>query len=168
MSLAEAAAPLESDLLLQHQVTQFLYAYARCLDEDRLEDWPTFFDDACFYGILPRENAVKGLPLCVLSARTQGMLKDRVKSLREANIYNLHYPRHVVSNVEILACRSDSLDVVSNVTVYQTDMEGRTTLFCVGQYNDRLNRKDGGALKIGSRTVTIDTYNIPNLLAIPI
>ena len=71
------------------------------------------------------------------------MMVDRVKSLREANVYNLHYSRHVVSNIEILSARDDTFEVAACYTVYQTDLEGQTRLFSVGQYRDVIANGDG-------------------------
>lgn len=158
-------APPSADL--ERRVERFLYAYARAIDEDRLEDWPGFFGDPCLYRVVPRENADRTMPLPLVSATSQGMLQDRVKSLREANIYNLHYPRHVVSNMEVSLGADGLVLATSNVVVFQTDMDGRTSLFCVGQYRDRIE-DDGERLSFAERTVIIDTYNIPNLLAVPI
>ena len=52
-------------------------------------------------------------------------------------------------------------------TVYQTDLEGQTRLFSVGQYRDVIADGDGG-LKFREKIAVCDTFNIPNLLAIPL
>jgi anthranilate 1,2-dioxygenase small subunit len=95
------------------------------------------------------------------------MMADRVRSLRQANIYNLHYSRHIVSNVEILSARDDTFEVAACYTVYQTDLEGQTRLFSVGQYRDVIV-DSGGELEFREKIAVCDTFNIPNLLAIPL
>jgi len=90
-----------------------------------------------------------------------------VRSLREANVYNLHYARHVVSNIAILSARDDSFEVAACYTVYQTDLEGQTRLFSVGQYLDVIAHGNG-ELKFREKIAVCDTFNIPNLLAIPL
>jgi len=61
--------------------------YARAIDDDRLEDWPAFFTDKCVYKITSADNHRRGLELGVVYADSNGMLRDRVAALREANIY---------------------------------------------------------------------------------
>ena len=39
---------------LEREVVGLNYRYARCLDENRLEEWPEFFTDDCRYLIQPR------------------------------------------------------------------------------------------------------------------
>jgi anthranilate 1,2-dioxygenase small subunit len=95
------------------------------------------------------------------------MMTDRIRSLRTANIYNVHYPRHVVTNVEVLGARGDEYDVAAAFTVYQTDIEGQTKLFSVGQYLDVITFSEGEP-RFREKVAICDTFNIPNLLAIPL
>jgi hypothetical protein len=82
------------------------YRYARLLDDDRLEEWPELFTERGVYKVIPRENRGRDPELPVLFCDSRAMMVDRVRSLRQANIYNLHYPRHVVTNIEVLAAMS--------------------------------------------------------------
>src|SRR3546814_1760605 len=66
--------------ILQHQ-------YVSALDSGNLEAWPQFFTEDCRYEIIPKENVDAGLPAPVIYCRNQKMLRDRVTSLRNANIY---------------------------------------------------------------------------------
>src|SRR5256885_2254543 len=61
--------------------------YVHALDDGRLEDWPDFFTEDGVYRITTAENEARGLPLPVLLAESRAMLRDRVQSLRHANIY---------------------------------------------------------------------------------
>lgn len=143
------------------------YRYARLLDEDRLEEWPKLFVERGVYKVIPRENLDRQPALPIFFCDSQAMMVDRVKSLREANVYNLHYSRHVVSNVEILSARDDTFEVAACYTVYQTDLEGQTRLFSVGQYRDVI-ANGAGELRFREKIAVCDTFNIPNLLAIPL
>ena len=107
------------------------------------------------------------IALPIFFCDSQAMMVDRVKSLREANVYNLHYSRHVVSNVEILSARDDTFEVAACYTVYQTDLEGQTRLFSVGQYRDVIANGEG-EFRFREKIAVCDTFNIPNLLAIPL
>ena len=143
------------------------YRYARILDDDQLEEWPDLFVERGVYKVIPRENWHREPKLAVLFCDSRAMMMDRIKSLRNANIYNLHYPRHIVTNVEILERRGNEADVAACFTVYQTDLEGQTRLFSVGQYLDVITFADGAA-RFREKIAIVDTFNIPNLLAIPL
>ncbi|MGO8919272.1 MAG: aromatic-ring-hydroxylating dioxygenase subunit beta [Stellaceae bacterium] len=158
---------IDRDIELHHAVEQLEYRYARVLDAIELEAWVDLFAEECRYKILPRENYERGLPLGLINCDSKGMLRDRVRSLREANIYNIHHPRRMVGNVEILAARDGVLQVVANYTAYQTDAEGVTRLFSVGQYRDVIV-VEAAALKFREKLVLLDTFSVPNLLAIPL
>jgi anthranilate 1,2-dioxygenase small subunit len=143
------------------------FRYARLLDDDRLEEWPNLFAERGVYKVIPRENLSRQPALPIMFCDSRAMMADRVRSLREANVYNLHYSRHVVSNIEILSTRDDTFEVAACYTVYQTDFEGQTRLFSVGQYRDVI-ADSGGELEFREKIAVCDTFNIPNLLAIPL
>jgi anthranilate 1,2-dioxygenase small subunit len=143
------------------------YRYARVLDEDRLEEWPELFVERGIYKVIPRENWNREPQLAILFCDSRAMMVDRIRSLRTANIFNLHYPRHIVTNVEVLNSRGDEYDVAAAYTVYQTDLEGQTKLFSVGQYLDTITFGEGEP-RFREKIAICDTFNIPNLLAIPI
>ena len=143
------------------------YRYARLIDDDRLEEWPDLFVERGVYKVVPRENLGREPALPIFFCDSRAMMQDRIRSLREANIYNLHYSRHVVSNIEILSAHDGAFEVAACYTVYQTDLEGQTRLFSVGQYRDVIATGDGD-FKFRQKIAVCDTFNIPNLLAIPL
>jgi anthranilate 1,2-dioxygenase small subunit len=157
--------------MVPHDIYQAIlhleYRHARLLDEDQLEEWPDLFTERGVYKVIPRENWSREPKLAVLFCDSRAMMVDRIKSLRTANVYNLHYPRHVVTNIEVLAARGDEYDIAAAYTVYQSDLEGQTRLFSVGQYRDIITFAEG-ALRFREKIAICDTFNIPNLLAIPI
>jgi len=143
------------------------YAYGRCIADNRLEEWPDFFADQCLYRVVPRENDQLGLPLSVMMCDSKGMLQDRVRSLREANIYNIHYPLHQISNIEILGEENGTLDVGATYSAFQTDREGHTKVFSVGRYRDKIVFVQGQP-RFREKIVVLDTFNVQNLLAVPL
>src|SRR6476646_7632984 len=76
-------------------------AYAACLDSDALESWPGFFTEDCRYRVTSAENYDAGLPLGLIYATSQNMLRDRVSALRDANIYEPQRYRHLISGIRI-------------------------------------------------------------------
>ncbi len=150
------------------QAISDLYAnYAYYIDADRLEEWLDFFTPDCVYKIIPRENAAAGLPLSVMLCENRNMLRDRVVSLREANIYNLHVDRHFISGLRIEAPENGVYPVQANYAVYQTTAEGVSMLFSVGAYDDKVTFVNG-VPRFKEKIVVIDTAAIINLLATPL
>ncbi|MFO1081001.1 MAG: aromatic-ring-hydroxylating dioxygenase subunit beta [Reyranellaceae bacterium] len=152
---------------LHEAIRALQYRYGRLIDDDKLEDWPGLFAESGVYKVIPRENLRREPALPVLYCDGRGMMVDRVRSLRKANVYNLHWGRHVITNVELLAARDDVYEVAACFTVYQTDLEGQTRLFAVGQYRDVIEAR-GGELLFREKIAVLDTFNIPNLLAVPL
>jgi anthranilate 1,2-dioxygenase small subunit len=88
-----------TDPNLQLEVERLHARYAHALDDDRLEEWPQFFTDNGRYRVTTAENEERGLPLSVLYADGRAMMRDRIQSLRHANIYEPQHYRHLVSSV---------------------------------------------------------------------
>ena len=141
--------------------------YCHYIDDDRLEDWLDFFTEDCVYKILSRENVENDLPLELLSCRNKNMLRDRILSLREANIYNIHFDKHILGAVRILAEENGAYRVQANYTVYQSNQDGVSELFNVGTYRDLIVFADGKPL-FNEKIAIADTFGIPRLLSTPI
>jgi len=153
------------DLELQLAVERLHARYAHALDADRLEEWPEFFTEKGRYRIATAENEERGLPLPVLYAEGRAMLRDRVQSLRHANIYEPQRYRHIVSSV--LLERVDERVVRSNANflVIRIMQDGATLLFASGRYLDRIVVPD---MKYEERVVICDSRRFDTLLAIPL
>ena len=141
--------------------------YCHYIDDDRLEEWLDFFTEDCIYKILSRENLENDLPLELLSCRNKNMLRDRILSLREANIYNIHFDKHILGAVRILGEENGGYRVQTNYTVYQSNQDGVSELFNVGTYRDLIVFADGKPL-FKEKIAIADTFGIPRLLSTPI
>src|SRR5215470_2299030 len=87
------------EIQLQLAVEQLLAPYAHALETEQLEAWPDFFTANGRYRITTAENESGGLPRPVLYCEGQAMLRDRIASLRHANIYEPQRYRHIVSSL---------------------------------------------------------------------
>ena len=141
--------------------------YCHYIDDDRLEEWLDFFTEDCIYKILSRENVENDLPLELLSCRNKNMLRDRILSLREANIYNIHFDKHILGAVRILGEENGGYRVQTNYTVYQSNQDGVSEIFNVGTYRDLIVFADGKPL-FKEKIAIADTFGIPRLLSTPI
>ena len=138
--------------------------YAHALDDDRLEDWPKLFTENGRYRVTTAENEARGLPAPVLYAEGRTMLRDRVASLRHANIYEPQRYRHMVSCV-IVEADGESVKSVANFLVIRTMESGDTLLFASGRYVDRIAVRD---MLYQERVVICDSRRFDTLLAIPL
>ena len=168
MGAADGAGVGERGSLLDRDAIYTLMAdYVHLIDEDRLEEWVDLFTDECTYKILSRENVDAGYPLELLSCHNKGMLRDRVVSLREANLYNLHTDKHVLGAVRVLDVTDGVWSVQANFSLYQSTLDGETDLFAVGTYQDKIVFKDARPL-FAEKIVVNDTFAVARMLSTPI
>ena len=124
----------ELQLLLQNLMAR----YALALDEGRFEEWPNFFTDDAIYKIVSAENHAQGLPLGVIDCEGQGMLRDRVMALREANVYEPHRYRHILSPPVVTGRDGNAVTTETAYHLARSMREGDTILFSTGRYLDRV------------------------------
>ena len=141
--------------------------YCAALDEGELEAWPEFFVDEGLYQMIARENYTFGYPIPLLLLDSKGMLKDRVYSLRNANIYQPHRYRHAQSGIRITTHEPDGYRVSSSYIVVQTLDDGVSAIYQAGSYYDYLVETADG-LRFKERVCVYDTSRIPTLLATPV
>ena len=140
--------------------------YAEAIDEDRLEAWPDFFSADGRYLVTTAENVAQGLPLGIISATSRAMLRDRIKALRQANVYEAQRYRHVLGTPRIEAANG-TLHARTSFMVARIMHTGETMLFATGCYEDRIVLDDAGA-HFAEKTVILDSRVIDTLLAIPL
>jgi 3-phenylpropionate/cinnamic acid dioxygenase small subunit len=141
--------------------------YAAAIDADRLESWPDFFTDDCLYKITSAENHKRGYAAGIVYADSKAMLRDRVKALRTANIYERQSYRHIVGLPVVLAEDADGIRAETPFIVVRIMRDGSSALFATGVYLDRV-RDEGGALRFAERIVVCDSGHFDTLLAIPL
>ena len=153
--------------------------YADAIDADRLETWPDFFLDDGRYRITTAENVAQGLPLSIIYATSRAMLRDRVRALREANVYEGQRYRHVLGTPLITAPSLPSpasgggwggggLRARTSFMVARVMRTGDTTLFATGCYEDRVTLDTPDGARFVEKTVILDSRQVDTLLAIPL
>jgi anthranilate 1,2-dioxygenase small subunit len=141
--------------------------YARCIDDDRLEEWPSHFHGACVYKITTAANYRDGLEAGIVFANSRGMLTDRVSALREANIYERQSYRHIIGQPSILSEDASEVRSETPFLVARILQDGDTDIFATGRYLD-LYKWEGDVVKLNERTVVCDSSRIDTLLALPL
>ena len=150
----------------QREIENLHSRYAHALDDDRLEEWPNFFTENGVYRIATAENEERGLPIPVLYAEGRPMLRDRVASLRNANIYEPQRYRHMVSSVLIEKLDGEKIRSVANFLVVRIMQDGGALLFASGRYLDRIVLAPQPLYE--ERVVICDSRRFDTLLAIPL
>ena len=167
-----------------HRIAELNGRYADAIDADRLEAWPDFFLDEGRYRITTAENVAQDLPISIIYTTSRAMLRDRVRALREANVYEGQRYRHVLGmplingNVGIggIAARvgaglkpapTESIAARTSFIVARIMRSGETLLFATGHYQDRVIF-DGANAIFAEKIVVLDSRQIDTLLAIPL
>ncbi|MET8517903.1 aromatic-ring-hydroxylating dioxygenase subunit beta [Streptomyces sp. NPDC005077] len=141
--------------------------YARCIDSDRVEEWPDFFEEDCHYRITTAANHSEGLEAGVIWADNRRMLDDRVSALREANIYEAHTYRHILGQPAVLEESDAGATSETGFLVVRVMRDGTSDIFATGRYLDRY-RFVGERASIVERIVVCDSPVIDTLLALPL
>lgn len=154
-------------LQLWMELLELQHRYVSALDNNRLEDWPGFFVEEGRYEIIPKENVDAGFPAPIMYCRNAGMLRDRVLSLRNANIFEDHVYRHSTSGLVITAAADGVVHTQSSYIVVITNQAGDSSVYQAGTYFDEVVRLDG-EWRYRSKRVVYDTARVATLLATPI
>ncbi len=158
---------MNDPLLVRLELQALLDHYIDVIDNDRLEEWPDLFTADCLYEIIPKENEDAGFPAPVMRCDNQRMLRDRVISLRKANIYAPMVYRHFTSGLAVATHDAGERIFTCNYQVLSTNIAGDTSIYQAGRYIDRVVMTAAG-WRFASKRVVFDTSRVQTLLAIPI
>ena len=148
-------------------IHELIAAYADCIDDDRLEEWPGFFADECRYLVTDRESHDAGLKHGIIYCASRGMLVDRVTSLRRVLMFEAHRYRHLVGPTRILKLDEKVAETRSNFFISRIMHTGETSLFATGRYLDRIDVSHA-PYRFIERLVVLDSQKIDTLLVIPL
>ena len=155
------------DLAVRLGIAELIAAYAECIDDDRLEEWPDFFVDECRYLITDRESHAAGLRHGVIYCASRGMLADRVTSLRRVLMFEKHRYRHVTAAPRLVAVADGVAEARTSFIAVRIMHDGTTSLFATGRYLDRID-VSRAPFRFKERLVVLDSQKIDTLLVIPL
>lgn len=141
--------------------------YVREIDDGDCTAWPDFFVDDCFYKITTADNFAQNLEAGLMWMDSKNMLRDRILSLLEANVYERHSYRHLIGQPYITDVEGNELDSETSFIVARITREGPTDLFATGRYIDRY-RLNENEPKLVRRIVVLDSGYIDTLLGFPL
>ena len=152
---------------LQLQIQDLNARYVQAIDANKLEAWPDFFTEDGRYRVTTAENFERGLPLGLIYATSRAMLRDRVRSLRDANVYEAQRYRHIIASPLVTPDEGRGARAQTGFLVARVMHTGETTLFASGRYEDHVVF-DNGAARFAEKLVILDSRLIDTLLAIPL
>lgn len=149
-------------------VENLVYEWARAIDDNRVEAIAGFMAEDGRYTVQSRFNADRGLPHALIDARSPAQLRDRIKSMRMANIYEPQHYRHIVSGVQVTGGDGTLLQVRSSFLVVRTmELDGDMKLFAAGECEDVVD-VGGAQPRFRSRHFKLDSRVVETLLVIPL
>lgn len=154
-------------LTTRAEIADLLERYAQALDDDRAEEWSGFFTEDGIYQVTTRENVQAGRPIGIVLCEGRGMLDDRIKALRTANIFESHTHRHVLSRPLIEALPDGSFEARTSFAIYRIMYTGETAVFATGCYEDVITL-EANRLCISKRRVVLDSRMVDTLMVYPL
>jgi anthranilate 1,2-dioxygenase small subunit len=149
-------------------IENLIYEWARAIDEDRVEAIADLLLPEGRYTVKSRFNHDRHLPMAIIDSHSAAQLRDRIKSMRIANIYEPHHYRHILSGVQIVGEHHGVFQVRSNYLVVRTmALDGDMKIFSTGQCQDEVVITPDGP-KFKQRLFLYDSRIIETLLVIPI
>src|ERR1700719_608676 len=143
---------------LQWKVANLNARYVAAIDDNKREEWRDFFVANGSYRVTTAENFERGLPLALIYASSRAMLRDRVRSLREANVYEAQRYRHVIGPALIGAEHDGQVQAQTSFMVARIMHTGEVTLFATGCYRDRVVLGASGAeARFAEKIVILDS-----------
>ena len=142
-------------------------AYADCIDDDRLEEWPDFFAADCRYLITNRESHAAGLRHGIIYCASHGMLVDRVMAMRRANMFEPHRYRHIIGPARLGKTEAGVVEARANFLAVRIMHDGDSRVFATGRYLDRV-AIGAAPFRFIERTVVLDSRKVDTLLVIPL
>lgn len=152
---------------MREEIADFLESYVHALDDGRIDEWSAFFTPDAIYQVTTRENVERGFPIGIVLCEGRGMMNDRIKALKIANIFETHGYRHIVGRPLIEPLSEGRYAVRSSFVAYRIMYTGETDMFATGQYDDVLQSGPEG-LRFAQRRVVLDSRAVDTLMVYPL
>lgn len=152
---------------LFHRVRPLYDAYADCIDEERFEEWPEFFEDVCFYQITTWDSHRKKMPIGIIQCNSKGMLIDRISSMKKANIFEPQRYRHLLGALHVEPAENGTIRARMGFGVVRILESGDSMLFLSGVWHDEIVETPEG-LRFRKKIAVLDSSCVDTLIVIPV
>lgn len=157
------------DVLLQHEIEQFLFMEAALLDDRRFHEWFDLLADDLEYWMPVRSTTAKGdqesefakLGEGAFFDEDKGLMAERIRKLDTAYAWSEDPPsrtRRILSNIRVEKLAGDSVSVNSNFLIYRSRLASEEDLWA-GRRQDTLRKTDGG-WRIARRHIFLDQVSL--------
>ncbi|HUP07706.1 MAG TPA: 3-phenylpropionate/cinnamic acid dioxygenase subunit beta [Caldimonas sp.] len=165
-----AASASLQDVLLLHEVQQFLYHEAELLDGRRYEEWYGLLADDLEYWMPVRSTRARGDEANEFTKPGESAFFDETKELMAARVRKLQTPyswaedppsrtRRILSNIRILEAATDgSVKASCNFLLYRSRLADDEDVW-VGRREDTL-RRAGERWQIVRRHIYLDQVSL--------
>ena len=163
--------PKKADLIQADEyfiIQDLIFEWARAIDENRVEDIAKLLDSQGRYTVKSRFNHDRDLPLAVIDCHSAAQLRDRILSMRLANVYEPQHYRHIISGIQVTDREGNIIHTRSNFMVVRTmDLDGEVKVVFTGQAQDVIELHESEAI-FKERLLVFDSRVIETLLVIPL
>jgi biphenyl 2,3-dioxygenase subunit beta len=157
------------ELVLQHEVEQFLYEEAAVLDERRFHEWFDLLADELDYWMPVRSTVSRADKDKEFAKRGESAFFDEDKGLIAERIRKLETPyswsedppsrtRRMLSNIRIRRLSAETVEASCNFLIYRSRFSSEENVFA-GRREDTLRRVNGG-WKIARRHIFLDQVSL--------
>jgi len=159
---AASARVTTDDLLLHHEVCQFLYREARLQDRHEYDAWEALWtDDAVYWAPANGDDTVDPEREMSIIYDNRSRIALRVRQLRTGGRWTQE-PKsrlcRVISNVEVRLRDDGELDVASNAVIYEASPRGEVIW---PTRNKFVLRRLGDTLRMARKTVLLPNNDLP-------
>jgi len=151
---------------LINRVERLQADYVDCIDDERYDEWPGFFVEDGSYTIISRDNYRRNLPFGFICCDNRRMLRDRITSMKSANIFEPHTYRHVLGRTAVAPAEEGGWKARTSYMLARIMHDGDQELFSTGVYDDWIV-EDQGTLRFRRKRVITDSGRIDTLIVIP-
>jgi 3-phenylpropionate/cinnamic acid dioxygenase small subunit len=147
----------------RESVQELVQRTAMLLDAEDFDAWVKLFDDGGVYELTAYSPEIRRWMTWQSSDRT--VLDKMLKEVGE-HVRDTARRRHIVG-MPLVEINGDEGQVFSNFSLFRTLPDGQSSLYMVGQYDDRIIRR-AGAWLYTSHKVVADTRVLDTFTHIPI
>ena len=154
---------------IRQAVDALQQCYLRALDSKDMPGWLDCFDREGSYFVTGADNDQDHLPIGLMFDDSYERLQDRVTYVTQVwpGAFEDYQTRHFLQPLDLQADEDGLWKALGNVTVFATDLQGRTQLFVAGTYQDRI-RVTNGVARFRERRVVLDTFATPGVIVYPL
>ncbi|MAM72761.1 aromatic-ring-hydroxylating dioxygenase subunit beta [uncultured Tistrella sp.] len=148
-----------TDLVLHHEIEQFIFREARLQDTHDYDAWEALWTDDGLYWVPANGADIDPERQMSMVYDNRSRIALRIRQLKTGRRHSQTPPSQlarVISNLELLESPDDDIRAVCNVQIFETNLRGDTMWAARSQYT--LRRVDG-ALRMAYKKVVLINNN---------